>query len=214
MPILIVPFLNREINDSSLSALSGIMDNLQKITLEHTPWKTHSYKPLVHVAVGYAESEIYLKFYVSEQMSRAVNKNSNTLVYEDSCVEFFVMFGNTGYYNLEFNCIGTALVGFGKHKYDRVLLPVSEIEKIKYVVNKEQLSFTGTSYWELTVVIPASLFCYHSIKNFHGLRASGNFYKCGDRMEIPHYVSWSDIISETPNFHLPEYFGDILFGQN
>ncbi|HEX9250722.1 MAG TPA: carbohydrate-binding family 9-like protein, partial [Ignavibacteriaceae bacterium] len=44
--------------------------------------------------------------------------------------------------------------------------------------------------------------------------AIGNFYKCGDETEFKHYGMWSLIENSTPDFHLPEYFGKIIFGKN
>ena len=39
----------------------------------------------------------------------------------------------------------------------------------------------------------------------------GNFYKCADGTDSPHYVSWSPIKTEKPNFHCPEFFGELIF---
>ena len=38
-----------------------------------------------------------------------------------------------------------------------------------------------------------------------------NFYKCGDKTLQPHFLSWSPIHSEKPDFHRPEDFGIINF---
>ena len=37
----------------------------------------------------------------------------------------------------------------------------------------------------------------------------GNFYKCGDATEMPHYLSWNPIQTERPDFHRPEFFGEL-----
>lgn len=36
-----------------------------------------------------------------------------------------------------------------------------------------------------------------------------NFYKCGDGLTVPHYLSWSPIVTEKPDFHRPEFFNQI-----
>ena len=41
----------------------------------------------------------------------------------------------------------------------------------------------------------------------------GNFYKCADETMNPHFVSWSPIDLPEPNFHCPEFFGNIHFGE-
>ena len=38
-----------------------------------------------------------------------------------------------------------------------------------------------------------------------------NFYKCGDGTSVPHFLSWSHIETETPDFHCPEFFGNMHF---
>jgi hypothetical protein len=62
--------------------------------------------------------------------------------------------------------------------------------------------------WELALVIPASTF---GLETFSGLHARGNFYKCGDRLPVPHYVSWAPIATPKPDFHRPEYFDELFF---
>ena len=38
-----------------------------------------------------------------------------------------------------------------------------------------------------------------------------NFYKCGDRLKQQHYLSWNPIDLPRPNFHCPEFFGELTF---
>ena len=66
----------------------------------------------------------------------------------------------------------------------------------------------GIHTWNLIVVIPLKLM---------GLDPSnlpekilGNFYKCADETMNPHFVSWSPIDLPEPNFHCPEFFGEML----
>jgi hypothetical protein len=43
-----------------------------------------------------------------------------------------------------------------------------------------------------------------------GKRMKGNFQKCGDKTKFPHYGSWNRIDTPEPDFHRPEYFGDLI----
>ena len=43
-----------------------------------------------------------------------------------------------------------------------------------------------------------------------GLRLRGNFYSCGDLSPAPYYAAWSEVDTGTPDFHRPEYFGELL----
>ena len=36
-----------------------------------------------------------------------------------------------------------------------------------------------------------------------------NFYKCGDNCDKTHFLSWSPIALEKPNFHCPDFFGEL-----
>jgi hypothetical protein len=66
-------------------------------------------------------------------------------------------------------------------------------------------------YWELTMIIPFSIFTHDSLTNLINTKCRANFYKCGDLLPDPHFIAWSDIKSEKPNFHLPDYFGLLQF---
>ncbi|MGH2565575.1 MAG: carbohydrate-binding family 9-like protein, partial [Ginsengibacter sp.] len=38
-----------------------------------------------------------------------------------------------------------------------------------------------------------------------------NFYKCGDKLPKPHFLTWNTVETEDPDFHAPEYFGSMEF---
>jgi hypothetical protein len=65
----------------------------------------------------------------------------------------------------------------------------------------------GLFSWELCVRIPFHLM---DIDADHlPPKLLGNFYKCADATDQPHYVSWNPIKTEKPDFHRPEFFGEI-----
>ena len=98
---------------------------------------------------------------------QAAHGAASTAVYQATCVEFFISFDDEKtYYNFEFNCIGTMLIGYGKSKADRKLLDGQLISQIKYqfVINNDRPG--SDQYWELTVVIPFTMFCYYKLYFF------------------------------------------------
>ena len=104
--------------DSALPGLEEIsaeMDKqVRKLQIDTLNWKDYSYKPDVSFSIAYGEKEIFLKYYVSEDYFKAEKNETNQMVCEDSCVEFFVSPEDDGiYYNFEFNGIGTCLLGTG-----------------------------------------------------------------------------------------------------
>ncbi len=51
----------------------------------------------------------------------------------------------------------------------------------------------------------------HAIDSLEGKRIPANFYKCGDKLRTPHFLSWNKIEIEKPDFHRPDFFGELHF---
>jgi hypothetical protein len=196
-------------SNESINNVSIALDKLEKHVLNFTPWPSYPYKPDVNFAIAHNNNFIFLKYYVTEKSIRAAAGNINGNVWEDACVEFFVSFDDKGYYNIEFNCIGTGLIGFGKEKPTRQRLEEETIRQIKYqsVIGNEE----DKIHWELTLVIPVVVFTHHQLPSLSGTQCLANFYKCGDALPQPHFIAWSNIEAPQPNFHLPEFFGTLAF---
>ena len=64
--------------------------------------------------------------------------------------------------------------------------------------------------WNLTVAIPFDLIGLDG-DNLPD-HIMGNFYKCGAKTSLPHYLSWNPIATDTPDFHRPEFFGRLNLG--
>ena len=212
MKQLIVSFNDNISYTQAIGEIAALLDKLEKHSLEFVPWPDYPYKPRVQFSIAHSTDCIFLKYFVDEKFIRAAAGHINGPVWEDACVEFFVSFDEKGYYNLEFNCIGTAVAGFGKEKKGRNRVRLSEeiIRKIKYgslISNRED----GTIHWELTVAIPLEVFVHHDLSPLKGREARANFYKCGDALPDPHFIAWSNIEAPKPNFHLPQFFGTIVF---
>ena len=196
---------------AEIKVVSYLLDRVKRNTIEQLPWPKYGYLPAVEFAIAYNADAVFLKYYVTEKNIRAANSAINAPVWEDSCVEFFISFdGEENYYNFEFNCVGTALVGYGTSKHDRELLPASLIGQVKYQAMIDN-ALQNDIHWELALSIPKSLFCHSEITTLQGKNCRVNFYKCGDSLPTPHFVAWSGIQSAEPNFHLPEFFGALSF---
>lgn len=183
--------------------------------IDHVNWPNVPYKPDVRFKIAHSGTEIYLQYIVKERYIRAKYKNDNDPVWTDSCVEFFFSPVDDGsYYNIEFNCIGTGLIGFGHGKQNRERAGIeitSKVERDSSLGNDAIPSKEGNFSWTLTLIIPVGAFFGHDLTNLSGLKARGNFYKCGDELKKAQYVSWQPIVFERPNFHLPEFFGELQF---
>ena len=171
----------------------------------------------VHVkfAIRHDEYSIYLIYQVEEPQVRAVNTKFNSPVWEDSCVEFFLAIGgDDGYYNFEVNAIGTILGAFGMDRNKRFHLAdslLSQIETSPSLGRKPIENLEQRTRWSMQLIIPIRVFHFSNIKTFTGVDAHANFYKCGDKLKHPHYLSWKQVLTSTPDFHTPKYFGQIYF---
>jgi len=196
-----------------MAGVCSYLNSSERQSINNLLWSNDSYKPAVSFAMVYTEDSILLKYFVTEKYVKADYLQINDPVYKDSCVEFFIAFGgDENYYNLEFNRIGTALIGYGSGKNDREILSESIISKIK-----SQHAITaspddkGNTEWELTLNIPFTLFIHNAISALAGLSCRANFFKCGDDLPAPHFLSWNAVDYPQPNFHLPQFFGTITF---
>jgi len=192
---------------------------LEKQTVTHSidvlNWeKEFPYKPDLKFRIGHTAKEIWLKYYVQEKNILALETRINGDVYKDSTVEFFISFDEKNYYNFEFNCIGTPHVGYGPGRGNRTPIDIETIKKIKVQSTLGTEPFeekSGNFEWELMIRIPIDCFVFDKIKNINGVKATANFYKCGDETSDPHFVSWNPIQTESPNYHCPQFFGKVEF---
>lgn len=198
-----------------LDDVSKILDKQEKLKIETLNWEGFKYQPEVTLAVSYSDHEIFLKYYIKENYFKAEKTETNQMVCEDSCVEFFVSPEDDGlYYNLEFNGIGTALLGTGTGRENSKRANpeiISKIRRQSSVGNKPVKETTGNFEWTLTVAVPFEVFFHHKIKDLKGKTFRANFYKCGDMLSVPHYVTWNPVGTENPDYHQPEYFGTLKF---
>ena len=177
-------------------------------------WAAYNYKPKLNFRIGHTGKEIWLKYYVTEKYILAQETRINGSVYKDSCVEFFVSVDGKNYYNLEINCIGTIHLAHGPGRNDRKFVDPEIIKKIEVESSLGNQPFeekTGNFDWEMMVRIPVQSFAFDKIKSLNGLKATANFYKCGDETSEPHFVTWNPIGTENPDYHRPEFFGKVLF---
>jgi hypothetical protein len=177
-------------------------------------WASFPYKPDLKFKIAWCQDQILLKYYIREARILANVTNVNGDVCTDSCVEFFIATADNGsYYNFEFNCIGVPHVEYGI-KGKRVSLDPKIIESIKVKSSLGNQPFDekkGDYRWEMMIMIPTSSFCYDKTINLSGLKAKANFYKCGDRISVPHYVTWNPVKTKNPDFHQPLFFGELTF---
>ncbi|AVM54041.1 hypothetical protein C4H11_08575 [Bacteroides zoogleoformans] len=174
-------------------------------------WSAFPYCPDVEFRIAYTRDAILLHFKVREKSVRAVAGHDNGSVWEDACVEFFSIPADDGvYYNVECNCVGTLLVGAGAGRENRRHAPQEVMDKVQRWSSLGRKGFeerVGECSWEVALVIPYTTFFLHHITSPDGKNIRANFYKCGDKLCTPHFLSWNPIEVENPDFHRPDFFG-------
>lgn len=141
-----------------------------------------------------------------EKDPKAVYTQPDDPVFQDSCMEAFINFYPQkpayGYLNVEVNANGAARCRFGVGRQDRGWLREMGIDHPEIKVTKEE------AFWQIDVMITEALLeqlyerpCRIAV----GHEMRGNFYKCGEHTDAPHWASWTEL--DRLDFHLPERFG-------
>ena len=210
MKTINVPLVNFEKSDlDSVMELQGARFDVDVLN-----WpKEWPYAPLCSGRIARTEGSLVVDFRVSGLDLRAENKNDNGSQWEDSCVEFFVQDPDGSvYYNFEINALGKVLACTGAGRSNRKPRPAEEMEAIARFASVKKLDSEkeGLQSWRVCIIIPFELIGVDPENLPAKLRA--NFYKCGDKTAHPHFVSWNPIGTLDPDFHRPEFFGELILG--
>ena len=171
----------------------------------------YPYCPDVAFRMAWCSEGLVLHYRVNEQSVRARYAEDNGNVWTDSCVECFLRNADEDtYYNIECNCIGTLLVGVGSGRHGRQRVSADVLRGVERWASLGREPFDERcepTSWEVALVLPRALFDVHPLSLNEGDALCANFYKCGDELAVPHFVSWNPIAVPSPDFHRPEFFG-------
>jgi hypothetical protein len=211
-----VPFIKSIVRDAI--DVPTVMDNaaIAFTPISNVNWReAYPYCPEVQFRIAYNKFSVFLHYKVTEDTARAIYGVDNGSVWTDSCVEFFCMPAGDGiYYNIECNCIGTLLLGAGTGRENRELAGTETLGAVQRWASLGRRPFQETSgqkTWEVALILPYAIFFKHNIRTLAGKQVKANFYKCGDELQKPHFLSWNPIKLEKPDFHCPDFFGTLEF---
>ena len=207
-------------NRTKIQHISGLESMEEQVLLEtlkgleqhqiaNVNWQEYPYSPEVTFRMAYSDKVLAILFEVTEDHVRAQAMNNNGPVWEDSCVEFFVKNqSGTHYTNFEMNCVGTMLAASRTSRHDAVHFDDGKMAQIRRITSLPHKIIdsrgTGQSWWGIEV-IPFEIMGFEQKPQ----KLEANLYKCGDKCDQPHFLSWSPIGLPSPNFHCPEFFGTI-----
>lgn len=179
--------------------------------IDHFPWPG-GYAPFSFAQATWSENGLTLRMQTDEKPRFATLRGFTEEVYTQNAIELFLMpdpANDARYYNWEFSPAGAMFHSIGEGRPGRTPLCPDGWEKLFRV--ETEVSAAG---WGLTFYVPFTYIKEHfpafAPKAGHAMR--GNFFKIADRTDTPHYGCWAYVGTETPDFHSPDYFGDILLG--
>lgn len=163
--------------------------------------------------VAYNDEALLVHEWAKEPVLRKELTGLLDPICQDSCLEFFFcpMEGDERYFNIEYNPNACRYLGFG----------TSIANLIRLIPEKNNDEFCPKAIeteggWDLTYQIP-----YHFIRRFFpdfdpapGKAIRANCYKCGDKTENPHGLTWNPIkrLPTGGSYHQPAAFGRMIFG--
>lgn len=216
MKQLTVKHITRAVTDAA--RVSAALDEaaVEAHAIGCVDWpEDYPYTPTVTFRIAHTGSAILVDYRVTEQSVAAVAPHDNGRVWEDSCCEFFFKpEDGEVYYNVECNCAGTLLVGCGPHREGRELASPSLLSGVQRWSSLGRTPFAervSPVSWQLSLIIPVATAFRSSLPSLCGQRMTANFYKCGDKLQQPHFLSWAPIQLPAPDFHRPDFFGQLLF---
>lgn len=208
-----VPFIEG-LENMTLQELDLAMENsAAKFAVCENNWpKEAPYTPDCNGSIARTASHLAVMFHVRGLDLRATQIEDNGRSWEDSCCEFFVTDPYDGtYYNFELTCIGSLLSSKRKSRLDSVLRKKEDVAR---VIRHSSLAHEETEIsdrifsWTVAMLIPYDLIGID--RDNVPVSVRGNFYKCGDLTAHPHFLSWNPIGTPKPDFHRPEYFGELI----
>ena len=192
------------------------------LQIDNYPWFESGQKELTTVRMLYDDEAVYIQFSCEDESIYAVHSEVNSEVWADSCVEFFAMpnpDNDDRYFNAEFNCIGAFLFGWGRNLQENCFPPVEpeittrHLEISASVPGPVKEESTQDDGWWVAARIPFELISELSgsrVQPASGTKWRANFYRCGGKTNIQ-YACWNWIDTPKPDYHRPEFFGEIVF---
>lgn len=208
-----VPFIEG-LENMTLDQLDLAMETgAAKFAVCENNWPEEApYTPDCNGSIARTATHLAVMFHVRGLDIRATETEDNGRSWEDSCCEFFVADPNDGtYYNFELTCIGSLLCSKRKSRQESTLLDKEQVGRVlrhsSLAREKKETSGSIVS-WTVAMLIPYDLIGIDKDNIPASLR--GNFYKCGDLTAHPHFLSWNPVRTPKPDFHRPEYFGELI----
>ena len=215
MNTLLIPKQNISQYETVFDKIKLLNEAGLHLSIDKVNWPNEFPKTLpVSVHIAHDNQKIYLYYQVEGEELRAVNTKDFMAVWEDSCVEFFMQRkGEKTYRNFEFNVHGVLLASKHETRYssekfsEELMSSIKRFTTIRHIYKSNR----QLSDWTLYVEIPKNAIGFSQDEKLSQQTIGANFYKCGDETNEPHFISWNPIDLPKPDFHVPQFFGELTF---
>ena len=185
------------------------------------PWHKKGDIYSTEIKMLWSDTYFYVLFDCEDRNAYSAHTEHNSAVCRDSCVEIFISpdpCNISEYYTFETNCCGIMLNEHKNYlrKKSEWWLPAG-VKTGKTVRSMTVKSKQSMNRWAIELAIPFYLFNGATGKKTNppvdGAKWRLNVMRCGDT-KYKQWGIWSENRNKTPNFHLPQYFGEVIFKKN
>ena len=177
----------------------------------HNDWPDTDRSVKAQFRIAYDNDALNILFTTSEAPILCRHFGDQAAVSCDSCVEAFIQPAEGGeYWNVEVN-VGESINC--SHRIERpkaTKLSSAELAQIKrqssMKINGDTSIPGNGNSWTMRLSIPWQLM---GVTPHKGMTMRGNFYACASEAQPPYYLSWAPIATDTPQYHRPEFFGEL-----
>lgn len=200
------------------------IESCERAEIKEAQWSC-KIQPKAWAFMGYLEDKgLYVRLACGETDPQRIHVYHKSPVWKDSALELFLAFplsedGAEGkltneslYLNFEVNANAAMYAKYGFGKQNRQFIPDRVYQECRCG------AVIGRDGWRVDFLIPEwyiGELTGKTLKSWlsadEGSQMYCNFYKISESPEIEHYLSYSRIDSETPNFHRPVYFAKASF---
>lgn len=211
-----IPYISSLIDANDLVSFKHSLDNgsATTVNIDKVNWPdAYPYAPVCSAQIAFTDGYLAILFHVEGLDLRTMVTTDNGSVYQDSCVEFFILSPDgKNYYNFEMNAAGYLHSAIGPDIKTRTLQAQLKLDRVKRFTTfgKGMREQNDKSFsWDAGMLIPFDLMGIDKDNIPDEIKC--NLYKCADKSAHPHYISWSPVGTPKPNFHSPSYFGTMKF---
>lgn len=203
--------------NSEMLSQDAVWNGIPIAGIDHYAWGG-VYQPFAAAQIVRTSDAFHLRMEALEPYKnmRITKTGASDNICQDSCLEFFLSpspDSDQRYLNFEINPAGALLVEIGPDRFHRSSISkqcLPECTISPFIRNTDTDS--SLVRWGFNFCIPFSYIqsYFHDFDPSSRQQLRCNFYKCGDSTPVPHYGSWNPIETDTPDFHRPEFFGQLI----